>query len=261
MSDPAPLEPCEPTAYGPCSDYATVADVIACGGDTGLELEPIVPEGGGEPTPSPDYELLVKALRWASRRVFMATGQMFFGCCEAKIRPPCRSACGCVIAQSCAACLAQDRVPVPFLPLREIVEISIAGETLDPSKYQGYSEGWIVRTDGELWPLDDDWWYIIRHGLDLPPEGVPLVAAYALELAKSCLPAGECSLGPGIRVVQRDGVEFAVAEPPEYRELLLTGYGPLDDWIQLLRGGHVIEPPRVYRPGSEAPAPILEPLP
>lgn len=306
MSDPSPEpEACaSPTLYGPCAPYATVADVEEGCGDHGLDLADVPPPEdapeGTEPTPGPDVALLEKALLWASRRAFMATGYRFFGCCEAEIRPARRCApglvglalpdgwpwaswgvaeilpswasgfvpvlaCGCPDAAPCA-CTPWDRIPLPLLPVREIVEVTIDGAVLDPAAYRVEAEGWLVRIDGETWPSfnaplplgeEGTWSVRWRHGLDLPPEGVPLVASYGVELAKACK-GGECSLGPGIRVVRREGVEFAVAEPPEYREKNLTGFGPLDDWISLLNGGHVTEPPRIYRPGREHSAPILE---
>lgn len=303
MSDTPPAEGCEPTLYGPCSPYATVADVAdACASSGGLELAPVEPEGGGEPQPGADAALVEKALLWASRRVFMATGYRFWGCCEATIRP-CRErcsgvasiqfpsawpwaswpaldpmwtggavpvwACGCPLGDPCG-CSSWDRIPLPMLPARSISEVKIGAQVLDPSAYTLYAQGWLLRIDGEPWPScqaiekplgeEGTWSVTYRHGLDLPPEGLPLVAQYAAELAKACK-GGECSLGPGIRVVQRDGVEFAVAEPAEYRERQLTGFGPLDDWISLLNGGHVTEPPRLYQPGRPASAPILEPAP
>lgn len=278
-----------PTAYGPCAPYATLADLCTGCDCTGLDVDAEYPcDGLG-----PDAALVESALLWASRRVFMATGYQFFGCCEATIRPCRQQTCGVVSATlpdgfpwtswlqpeqlpawasglvpvwacSCSAddcsCTSWDRIPLPLLPAREVVSVQIDGDTLDPSSYTLVDSAWLLRVDGERWPTcqavelpDGDvgtWSVTYRHGLDLPPEGVPLVAQYACELARACK-GGDCSLGPGIRVVHRDGVEFAVAEPADYRERNLTGFGPLDDWISLLLGGHVSEPPRIYRPGRE----------
>jgi hypothetical protein len=288
---------CTPaTSYGPCQPYATLEDVALCGVCSGFELDGEY-DGDGL---GPDAELLTQALSWASRRVFMASGYRFFGCCETTIQP-CRTscssgvsvtlpsdwpwsswpwpqlpepwlaglvpvwACGCPSDEPCS-CTRWDRIPLPLLPAREVVAVEIDGVPLDSSAYRLHAEGWLLRVDGGEWPScqelgvepggEGTWTVTYRHGLDLPPEAVPLVAQYACQLAKSCR-GDDCDLGPGIRVVQRAGVEFAVAEPSDYRERGLLGFGPLDDWLSLLNAGHVTEPPRIYRPGREQPAPLL----
>lgn len=287
---------CTPTAYGPCAPYLTVEELVALGcGCSEFDLAPV------EAEPGPDAALISNALLWASRRVFMATGYRFWGCCEATIRP-CRAscaagvaepgfpadwpwstwpwaelpaawgsglvpvwACGCPAGDPCS-CTAWDRIALPLLPARDVLAVTIDGEDLDPAAYALVADAWLLRIDGDRWPScqavekplsePGTWAVRYRHGLDLPPEALPLVGLYACELAKACR-GGDCALGPGIRVASRDGVEFAVAEPSDYRERGLVGFGPLDDWISLLNGGHVTEPPRIYRPGREAPSPLI----
>lgn len=276
--------------YGPCAPYLTAEEAAGFCSDCTLPA----PEAPGYDAAVAELEA---ALLWASRRVFMATGYRFFGECSAVIRPCRKGcsglpaslsipsdwpypawpvpigaegyvnvwACGCSAGDPCS-CTSWDRLPLPYLPARSVTDVTIDGTALDPGAYRVVAEAWLERIDGEAWPVCQDvgapltevgtWGYTLSHGLDLPPEGLPLVSAYACELLKSCA-GGECALPAGVRVVSRDGVEFAVAEPSEFRELGLTGFGPLDDWIMLLNGGHVTEPPRIYRPGREAPAPIL----
>lgn len=288
-------EPCEPTAYGPCAPYLGVDELAACG-CSGFEI-------GTEEEPGADRDLLTNALLWATRRVFMASGYRFWGCCEATIRP-CRQSCSGIAvggawpsdwpwaawpfeelpgawasgfvpvwACSCAAgdpcsCTAWDRIPLPLLPARDVVSVEIDGAVLDPAHYRLYAGSWLLRIDGDPWPSCQaverplgeagTWAVTYRHGLDLPPEAKPLVGLYACELARRCK-GGDCTLPEGVRVVHRDGVEFAITEPEEYRAQGLTGFGPVDDWIALLNAGHVSEPPRIYRPGREGPVGILEP--
>lgn len=294
MSD----QDCTPrTSYGPCSPYATLADVQACGSCGGMDLELNEDE-----TPNAQRLLLEQALIWASRRVFEATGGEWWGCCTITVRP-CRPIecslpaasfappvgatpslawpnlpaipfgtvdatgqpvfvnvwrCGCA-APSCTCGTIGDRLVLPFGPVREVLAVTIDGDVLDRDDHYAVTpQGELVRTDGETWPRCQDatkddgagtWSVTYRHGFDPPPELAPLVAAFACELAKSCSPEG-CMLPAGFRVVQRDGVDFGVVEPAEYREQGLVGFGPLDDWIMLMRGGHVRydEAPRAYIP-------------
>lgn len=289
MSDPG-LE-CAPTVYGPCSDYAALEDLLACGPCKDLNLT-------GTPEENPLVRSALDALRWASRRVFEASGGAWWGCCEVVVAP-CRSDRGCgplgrmawppppgllpatpwgtvdaagnpvfVNVWSCScrtdACscgAVGDRLLLPFGPVRDVVAVIIGGVELPAEGHWTLllPEGVLARTDGELWPACQDrtkplgqpgtWSVRYRLGFDPPPELRPLVAGYACELLQACV-GGSCSLPPGFRVVQRDGVEFAVAEPAEYREQGLTGFGPLDDWLMLMRGGHAAPSlaPRAYRP-------------
>jgi hypothetical protein len=155
---------------------------------------------------------------------------------------------------------------LPFLPARSVDDVTIDGTTLDPSAYALVDHASLARIDGEPWPTCNDltladteegtWTVTFHHGLDLPPEAVPLVAQFAVELAKACRGV-ECGLGPGIRVVHRDGVDFEIVDAPLGEHS--TGYGPLDQWIGLLHGGHVAEPPRLYNPMRRQRRNILEP--
>jgi hypothetical protein len=146
-------------------------------------------------------------------------------------------------------------LPLPFLPARSIDDVTIDGATLDPADYALIDGAWLALINGDRFPAcqnlelplteEGTWGYTETHGLDLPPEGVPLVAQFAVELAKACRGV-ECGLGPGIRVVHRDGVDFEIVDAPLGEHS--TGYGPLDQWIGLLHGGHVAEPPRLFNP-------------
>jgi hypothetical protein len=256
---------CDPTVYGPCDDYATIDDVRAlC--DTGtLDLVAADPDADPPVEEGADVALVTEMLRYASRRTFLATGQRFWGCCEATIRP----------AALCHVCGATDwscgcnrwpMLSLPFLPARSVDDVTIDGTTLDPSAYALVDHASLARIDGEPWPTCNDltladteegtWTVTFHHGLDLPPEAVPLVAQFAVELAKACRGV-ECGLGPGIRVVHRDGVDFEIVDAPLGEHS--TGYGPLDQWIGLLHGGHVAEPPRLYNPMRRQRRNILEP--
>lgn len=299
---------CAPTVYGPCAPYATLEDVTGCGGCHGMELAPEPPPED----PTADQLLMERALVWASRRVFEATGGQWWGCCPITVRP-CRPSectwpagwpagafpppgygpvpvepwqhlpaipfgmavgagetvfvnvwrCGCTEPNTCSCGAIGDRLVLPFGPVREVLEVKIDGVVLEADEHYAVTpEGVLVRTDGELWPRCQDvtaapdaegtWSVTYRHGFDPPPELRPMVAEFACELARACQP-GECSLPPGFQVVNRDGVDFGVVEPSEYRAQGLTGFGPIDDWILLMRGGHVgiQDAPRAYRPRFE----------
>lgn len=281
---------CPEDLFGPCGTYATIDDVRVVCDTGGLELDPGDP--GAEPPvePGADVELVERMLIEATRRMYLAEGGNYTGCCETKFRP-CRRTCGkglapllsfpvtgiteldeiravvwqcsCPVPVGCS-CSTWDRLAVPFRYVTSVVEVKIDGVVLAPSAYR-LADGWLLRIDGDLWPecnateLADTepgtWSVTVLHGLGLPPEGVSIAAQFAVELAKACR-GSECRLGPGIKVVHRAGVEYEIIEP--VGDSVSTGFGPADDWIELVHGGHVSEPPRMYRPGRDAPGYVIE---
>jgi hypothetical protein len=258
--------------YKPCQPYATVNDVCNCK----LDLD------------DPDIlEVFERSLVYASRMVFEATGRRYTGICEYTIFP-CRqpSGCGeeyfydaniwgdhlpmlpvqvgpgvyknislCQCDETCF-CGAWNKLPLPFAPVREIIEIMIDGVVLDPSAYRIVENSYIVRTDSEPWPICQDrnlpagsvgtWSVTALYGWELPPEGKTLVADYACQLAHRCL-GKPCQLPEEVKVISRQGVDYGFTNPMEYRKDLLTGYLPLDDWIIMIRGGRALWRPRVYK--------------
>lgn len=282
MSDPAP---CVATEWGPCGPYLAVADVdCPC---AGLDLND-----------APTAALFEKALGWASRRVYEATGRVYPGCCTTWVRPVltvCHDLGGVPVefAQqylppaipvvvgdnadgpllvNCWTCASTSGpgtlVALPFLPVRDVLAVEIDGEALDPAAWRlRPGTNLLARIDGEMWPTWQDpdadlgavgtWGIQERWGVDLPPEALPLVALFACELTKLCR-GGECQLGPGIRITSRPGVEYdEVVLDTADRDRGLVGFGPLDEWILSLRGGHSTIQPRVYVPGHGRPSPFL----
>lgn len=273
------MSDCPPTEWGPCAPYLDPAGVEALGCVcSGLDL--------GEPA---DVEAFERALWWATRRLFEASGGRWTGCCEETVRPvsqPCRdvgsipvefadrylpaiphvvgeAAPGVPRLVNCWTCPspagAGTVLALPLVPVRAIVEVRIDGAVLDPAAYRlRPGTNLLVRIDGAPWPtsqaidLDDDqpgtWSVTWTWGLDLPPEAAPLLAGFACELLTLCR-TGSCGLSPGVRVVSRPGVEFDdVVIDGDLRDRSLTGFGPLDDWLLSMRGGHTTIEPRAYVP-------------
>lgn len=166
--------------------------------------------------------------------------------------------CSCPRTDVCSCAIVGDRVTLPYGPVRDVLSVTIDGEVLDEAAYTLVGAD-LVRLDGEAWPACQDrtvplgspgtWSVEYRIGYDPPPELVPLVAQFACQLLRPC--AGlDCDLPPGYTVIHRDGVDFAVQEAEGYRERGLTGFGPLDEWLLLIRGGRVAPSldATVYRP-------------
>lgn len=262
---------------GPCQPYVPLDEDLIC---PCAAIDVNVPE---------QLEMWELMVLHASKRTWLATDGRFTGCCTATIRP-CPKRCAprvgldappmglgvpawpavvqaqpyplfvncwaCTCRTSECSCAALEEIRLPWLPVRDVLEVKIDGVVVDPSAYRVLpGTNRLVRIDGGRWPtcqsqaLEDTetgtWSITFRHGMDLPSEAVPLVAGYACELVKLCR-GQDCGLPDGVRVIQRPGVTYAVIDPQKYREAGLTGYSPLDDWIMQLRGGHARERPRLW---------------
>lgn len=154
-------------------------------------------------------------------------------------------------------CTKRDAIVLPYRPVCEVVEVKIDGAVFTAWSLVGAR---LYRTDGLLWPTcnapepDSEpgtWSVTFTHGQSLPPEGVPLVAEYACQLAKKACKK-PCDLPDGIRVVSRGSTQYAI-EDTKYRGELLTGFTPLDDWMVSVLGGprRARERPRMWTRGRQ----------
>lgn len=247
------MSDCPPTIYHPVEPYVTHADMCNGGGCSGFDFNPTTPaDPDADPpvleVPSSDTILFAQMAMAASRRVFIATGDRFPGCVTTTWRP-CREGLCCGRGSwrcSSDACFCDSfpKVELPFGPVRSITSVTIDGEALSSDAYE-VDGRWLRRIDGEDWPACDGWEIVYRHGIDIPPEAKPLIAAYARELAKLCLPGAKCALPNGYKVVKTGSIEYQVIDPLDYREKLLTGFIPLDDWIIAIMGKHARTRPRI----------------
>jgi hypothetical protein len=198
VTGPAPIN------QGTCEAWCDAEQILACcgqefGTDTDLEA----------------------AAEIASDLLFRITGRQYPGICEATVRP-------CASNQSCwsrwpewhardCSCRTLSKIRLAGYPVREILEVSIDGEIVDPADYRLDRNRELVRLNGGRWPacqrLDLDegigtFFVIYDYGLEPPVGGSSAAAQLACEIAKACPGSGledDCALPPGtIRVVRQD---------------------------------------------------------
>jgi len=158
----------------------------------------------------------------------------------------------CNCSRSTCGCADYAKLPFPFLPARGVTDVTIAGVSLAPTAYTIVGD-YLYRLDGQPWPSansltnpDIEWTVTYTFGSDIPPEAKPLIAQYACQLFKLCR-RQPCDLPVDMyRTVGPDAV--VVEDLSVYRDQVLTGYRPLDDWIMLIRGGRTIHTPRMIGP-------------
>src|SRR5688572_11086967 len=173
----------------------------------------------------------------ASDLLFQLSGRQFPGECGPKtVRPPCDSClCGwqvlsrghiigpwdygypySYLCDSCLVACAPSRVKLAGYPIREIEEVKIDGDVVDPSEYTIFQHRYITRLDNGRWPRrqnltladteDGTFSITYTYGADPPAIGVAAAAQLACELYQACDGAADCALPSGVTRVTRQGI-------------------------------------------------------
>ncbi len=259
MSVPGPV-------IGPCESWITADDVLACCNAT---------------VDSSDQEAMLDELAVeASMLMFELSGRQFSGLCgPVKVRP-CRQSCGCwgvpysygagpwywsyntyaagygwwsECSDDRCGCGSTNYVRLAGYPVREIEEVKINGDVLDPGQYALVQWRKLLRTTDPgppqipgQWPACQDlgledtepgtFSITYTHGQDPPLLGIRAAAEFACELFNACEGAA-CRLPGGIVQVVRQGVTFSMVSPlAEYLRAGATGLTFVDSFIAAYGG-------------------------
>lgn len=227
---------------GPCSDWITGQDVAAVCGDPAYASDPS------------GYDAAAHA---ASQVLYELSGRQFSGLCGPVTVRPCVGSCGCwapgslaswysggggwwggaywlggggdgvSAVQDCGSgggcCGSLSRVKLAGYPVREIEQVTINGDVVDPTLYR--LDGWKWLTylnspDGSTnrWPAcqnlavgdDEDGAFAVTyvHGIDPPALGQEAAAQLACVLASF---GGDCDVPPGTSQIERQGIRIEIA--------------------------------------------------
>ena len=206
---------------GPSSPWVSSQDVWECCGQPMTTVD-------GEECPV-DFTFFAYA---ASELLFGYSGRQYFGLgSKTGARPPCRPGCGCgqVLSRgyvipgpwwnwwyySWEGPCDPSKVLLSGYPVRQITEVKIDGDVLDPTEYGLWKWRYLVRKNDGIWPrcqnlsLDDTedgtWSVSYTYGLDPPITGQLAAQELACELYRACS-GGDCSLPKGVTRVVRQGV-------------------------------------------------------
>ena len=138
------------------------------------------------------------------------------------------------------------------LPIREVTEVRIAGEVVDPSLYS--LEGDLLyRRGGAQWPnqdltlpLDEPGTWSVEYMQGTPPPAGTgtLVALLAKEFLDAC-GGGKCRLPRRVQTVSRQGVTYNMIDPTDIYRDGLTGLPEVDIWIASVNPHRISRAPRV----------------
>jgi hypothetical protein len=161
----------------------------------------------------------------------------------------CRGACRCV---STAAA-----IPLPG-PVHQVSEVKVDGAVVPPTAYRVDNARWLVRTDGDLWPLwqdltkpdTDAGTFLVTYtiGEPVPPGGAIAAGLLAAELAKALAGDATCRLPRKARTVSRQGTTVELDDPATLFKEGRTGVHEVDVWLQQNNPYKLAEPSRVFSP-------------
>jgi hypothetical protein len=209
MTGPAPIN------QGTCVPWCDAEQILACcHADFGTDIDLDTPA------------------QIASDILYRLSGHQYPGICEATVRP-CSSNTSCFTpnfypsrawhseldghwyaARDCS-CRPLSKIRLAGYPVREILEVSIDGEIIDPADYRLDQNRYLVRLNGGRWPacqrLDLDegigtWFVHYSYGLEPPLGAAGAAAQLACAIAKACIPGEDCELPVGTVRYTRQGI-------------------------------------------------------
>ena len=228
-----------------------------------------------------------RALNYATTILWAATGRQF-GTCESTVRPCGRTCnsnntagyfwsdgvyvpyilngvwrncfCGCGTGPGCCTCEPHCQVYLPG-PVQTITEVTVDGFLIDPSAYRVDNARWLVRTDGDCWPLCQDYsvdaglgifndnTMTVTYGVNEAPPAALLDAAATLacEFAKACR-GQPCRLPARASTIARQGVQLTFQNIDVLIAEGFTGIPEVDQVIRAYNPMRLARPMRVFSP-------------
>lgn len=142
-------------------------------------------------------------------------------------------------------------------PVGRIDEVTVGTQTLPPESYRVDDGKWLVRLDGQPWPLSQDMnlpvgaegTFSVTYLRAWPVDGLGAHAAglLAAEFAKACN-GSKCKLPEGVTQIVRQGIVMTLT--PGTFPGGMTGIREVDSWVQRYNPHHLTQKPAVWTPGG-----------
>lgn len=231
------------------------------------------------------------ALDYAATILWAATGRQF-GLCEVQVRPCGMRRCQDGLGEfwgydwsggtwtpyifngqwfNCACpgiCCCDPRCQVRLMgPVESIVEVTIGGVAVDPSAYRVDDNHWLVRTDGDCWPICADMdsdngsnVFVVTYnrGTAVPSSLLRAASTVACEWGKACT-GGDCRLSPRVTSLVRNGITIDMMDPQAMLEGGLTGLWEVDTIILAFNPYKNHQRLRIYAPELNVPRTVTSP--
>lgn len=145
-------------------------------------------------------------------------------------------------------------------PVAGITDVTIDGVVLDPTSYRVDNGSWLVRQDGNQWPifshynlmdgLTGTWSVTYSQGIPPPPALLNAAGILASQYASACT-GGACRLPGYVTSILRTGIQIDMVNPTELLRMGLTGLTEVDQVIRALNPSGLSRPLRVWSPDIE----------
>jgi hypothetical protein len=141
------------------------------------------------------------------------------------------------------------------IPVGRVDEVLVDGVALPQASYRVDDERWLVRLDGQQWPLDQDLdapvtaegTFAVTYLRAYPVDGLGALAAgvLACEFAKACT-GSKCALPSGVTQIVRQGISMNLM--PGLFPDGMTGLREVDSFIARWNPNRLREGPSVWSP-------------
>lgn len=165
----------------------------------------------------------------------------------------------CACPSMCCNCHPDCEALLPF-PVASVSEVTQNGLVIDPSAYRVDDRRWLVRTDGDCWPLCQDYsadsgdgtfQVTYLRGETVPPAVLTAAGILACEFAKACVGAGDCRLPGRITSLTRQGVSVNLVDTDTLMRNNLTGILEVDQIILAYNPANLHRRLRVWSPDQQ----------
>lgn len=172
----------------------------------------------------------------------------------------------------CGGGCPQDQCSCTYVPTVELAgpvasidSVIVNGITLDPSQYRVDNFRWLVRTDGEDWPVcqdmtknslfeDDTFQVTYQIGVAVPAGGQVAAGKLACEFAKAACGNGKCELPQRLQQITRQQVTTMVLD--NYSTMYqfgTTGIFIVDSWVASIMASNRQTGARIASPDVRSP--------
>ena len=165
----------------------------------------------------------------------------------------------------CSCCDTGCEVDLPG-PVAEVIDVTIAGEVVDPDAYQVHDAHLLVRIDGGCWPAcvnfgrqdPPDFTVTYTRGAAVPTAVLEAAAVLACEFGRACT-GGVCRLPSRVSSLSRQGIDVQFADLTDLFASGLTGLDEVDRVILTVNPGRLHSPPQVWTPDLPPPRMVTQP--
>lgn len=217
----------------PCQPWIDPAE-LCCSGD------PTTTDCDGNVVPLTSIWTDADMISAVSNILFARTCYRYPGLCQKTVWPCNECNCGC---HPCA-CGTWSALKLPTdYPIHSIDEVKIDGVALAANDYRLDNGKWLVRMDGERWPLCNSFnlpntsssEVTVKYtvGREVPIELKMAASELVCELKKACEGSADCKLPSHVQSITRRGVEMEVYDVAALLVNGMTGIPMVDHALKV----------------------------